>query len=177
MQREVQNDLISSALAFERAVWPEIREKLGGGRIVRVEGVDSPLARLIDGIAGIDYWQVCDAPLRMRGIGARVQFPERAGDRFPYNSFTIRFRRDSMVMTELAKRRLAIIRSNSGWLYPAITIQAYVSSRQHPSLVSAAAIATTTLYRFVDQGIPGLDYTIDRTSNATFIVVYWDDLQ
>lgn len=52
-----------------------------------------------------------------------------------------------------------------------------VSSRQHPSLVSAAAIATTTLYRFVDQGIPGLDYTIDRTSNATFIVVYWDDLQ
>jgi hypothetical protein len=118
MRAEVAAALTRSAAAFHDVVWPAISLDLGGGALVPVESVTSAgFAKQLDVLAGVDAWQVVDES-GMRPLASRVQ----AGwGRI--NTFTIRWSLPSGARTEIDKRIDAI---RDGYLYPAVTVQAYL---------------------------------------------------
>lgn len=160
MNPEVAAALTKSAAAFRDVVWPTLAADLGGGDLVPVESVASAaFAKDLDVLAGVDAWQVV-RPSGMRPLASRVQ----AGwGRI--NTFTIRYSLRSGARTEIDKRIDAI---RDGYLYPAITVQAYLDCPRKPSelfigwdgcrcpswldhpLLSAAHIDTVALYEFAD---------------------------
>jgi hypothetical protein len=136
-----ETDLSASAKAFKEIVWPKIIGMCGGGELIPVEGsTDTELAKKLDQMAGIDAWQV-QAAKGIRGIASRVQFGAA------YGSFTIRAARASGASTELEKRRYALNNPDVGYIFPALTIQAYVENDQ---LIYACIIKTADLIRSAD---------------------------
>lgn len=175
MRNEVSYDLGWSAKAFLSLVWPVIRPALGGGQLMPVEGVATkPMQVALDTLAGIDAWHIGNNGLGIRGIASRVQADTRAWD-----TFTIRYRRASGAETEYTKR-LAAMDSTKGWLYPHITIQAYLSHDKQ-QLLSCAVIRTEDLFRYAaaelgrDRGRVYMQ-TVHSDGN-TFIVVPWGSLR
>ena len=169
-------DLEASSAAFLRVVWPAIQGKFGGGAVVPVESVaDKGMATLLDQYSGIDAWHLSDGK-QIRGISSRVQWGT------PWNTFTVRLSRDSGAKTEYEKRKHDIY-SGSGWLYPHLTVQAFVGGdkTQEGPLLSAAIIKTKSLIDACDQVISGgVDPKlagIRRTGNAQFIWCGWDWLE
>jgi hypothetical protein len=155
VRTDVARDLAKSSDAFGHLVC--------GGEYVPVESVEG---RDLDALAGIDGWQVRRDLGRMRGLACRVQWTER-----PFDTFTIRLARSSGAETEYAKR-LDAIQSPDGWLYPALTVQAYVSPSQR-MLLSAAAVPTRDLYEVSG---PRLIRRNGTDGNA-FVVVPWTELK
>lgn len=152
-------DLSRSGDAFTSVVWPTVRPHLDGGDLLLMEGrPDVELARLLDMKAGIDGWQI--HPQGMRGIASRVQVG-RAWD-----TFTIRLSRDSGAATEFSKRRDAI--SSGRWVYPAVTVQAYLGGWDGPVLSVGVAL-TKDIIAFIEAGL----HEVRRTSNASFAVASW----
>jgi len=111
----------ASAAAFHDQLWPLIADELGGGRIVHVESVSDQdfFKQVLDCYSGIDTWHVDDANTRVRGLATRMQ-----KTRVLFDTFTIRFRRESGRDTEYHKR-LKTIQSLDGWLKPSVSIQGY----------------------------------------------------
>jgi len=160
MNSDVAAALTKSAAAFRDIVWPSIAADLGGGDLVPVESVASAaFAKDLDVLAGVDAWQVVKLS-GMRPLASRVQ----AGwGRI--NTFTIRYSLRSGARTEIDKRIDAI---RDGFLFPAITVQAYLDCPNKPGgdylvsdgcrcvswvdhrLLSAAHIDTVALYEFAD---------------------------
>lgn len=145
------------------------------GRLVHVEAITrSDFARDLDAGAGIDAWHVVDN-VGIRGIASRVQ--ECPSNRRPYNTFTIRRSRDSGTKTEYEKRKQAL-ESENGWLYPHLTVQAYITSKAEGTLRTVGVAKTRdvidAITNWLATGKPR--YTsvyVQRTSNATFYVVRW----
>lgn len=165
-----------SAFDFKRVVWPAISGWLGGGELIPVESVtDSKFASLLDQRSGIDAWHLSNEH-GIRGIASRVQWTTR-----PFDTFTIRVRVRSGAPTELHKRAAAIS-SNGGWLYPHLTVQAYVSERRTGRLVSVSAIPTSQLIECAQWVVanPQDDeacrprYGVRSTSDAQFAFMRWD---
>ncbi len=139
MNVAVARDLSRSAGAFADIVWPRIADELGGGALIPVEAVTATsFARDLDLLAGIDAWHIRRADGLMRGIAARVQFD------CDFRTFTIRYSRASGADTEFDKR-LRAMREYGDWLWPAVTVQAYVRESP-PTLLSAASIRTADLF-------------------------------
>lgn len=149
MRGEVARDLSKSAKAFKEIVWPEIAHWCRGGELIPVEGVtDSRMASLLDQLAGIDAWQVVDGE-GVRGIASRVQFGAS------YRSFTIRRNRvHSTRETEWQKRRRSHKNQDAGWLYPTLTVQAYIS--RDGKLLYACMARTSELFAFADDAYRGV---------------------
>lgn len=146
MQSEVARDLSWSAAVFVRAVWPVVRACCGGGDLIPVESVtEGGVAHSLDVLAGIDAWQV-HGGMGMRGIASRVQKGQA------WNTFTIRYRRASGAETEYVKRLRAMNQEGRGWLYPHLTVQAYVAE-DGATLLSAAVVQTTDLFRAAEQAV------------------------
>jgi hypothetical protein len=144
MRADVHRDLTASSQVFLSVVWPAIRPMLGGGRIRPVEGaVDKSLEHDLDTLAGIDGFQMLDRQGVMRGIASRVQWI-RPGMQ-PYRTFTIRVKRPSGAATEGEKRLHAIEHQELGFLFPNLTIQAYVSE-PFDDLLSVGIIHTRDLF-------------------------------
>lgn len=172
MRLATRRDLSDSAHDFERVVWPVIGSWCRGGEIIAVESVtETPFAALIDQKAGIDYWQLSGDGAMLRGLAVRIQWGHN------WDTFTVRAERDSGAKTELEKRIAALSDSRAGWLYPALTVQAYVERRRTGSLISAAVVRTKDLYEYVLSHDDGESWYYQRTSNATFIVVPWANLK
>ncbi len=167
MRADVGRDLASSAHDFERVVWPAVgRLFFGEGELIPVETDNGLLARRWDALAGVDAWQVRDGT-GMRGIASRVQWIRPGGS--PYNTFTVRKSRDSGALTEFEKR-LRALDNPAGWLYPVLTIQAYVAEpRGHGALLSAAAAKTADVIQMIRDGRA----RESRTWNAEFYHVAW----
>lgn len=140
-------------------VWPVVRDKCGGGVIIPVETVsDSGFAAQLDMLAGIDAWQqLVDGVAGdvLRGIATRVQF-ERC---FP--TFTVRRSLSSGRPTEYDKRRAAM--NGRGYLYPHLTVQAYVSGG---SLVLVGVAETSSVIDACSED----RVRTNRADNNTF---YW----
>lgn len=169
MRDDFRKDLDRSSTDFERIVWPEIQPVCGGGTIVCVERTygSNPL----DTCAGIDYLHVTPSN-EVRPLATRVQYGPSA-----YSSFTVREARTSGARTELAKRQEAIS-SDRGYMYPYLTIQAYVDKSRQVFL-GAGIVKTRDLYEYIGRGKRGADYEF-RTNGCdgnSFIVVWWRDLQ
>ena len=174
MRVEVATDLTRSAEAFAFSVWPVIGPMLGGGQLVSVESVAAiDFAKQLDVLAGIDAWQI-QSNARLRGLASRVQWV--TGN--PYNTFTIRKSRTSGATTEYEKRLKAINNPRAGWLFPALTVQAYIATGTD-RLLSAAGISTCDLFNFIANGTPQDHYTIRTNSQDgnEFIVVDWATLR
>jgi|SRR5262245_34891395 len=164
-----------SADAFEEIIWPEIKDHIGGGRLLSLEDGDDLVARYFDIRAGFDAIQEC-ADGRVRGIAQRCQQkPEnlkRERD-YPYNTFTIRNKRESGMTTENEKRRLAL--EEDGGLYPAITVQAYLETKTGPWMTIGFA-KTRELYKWKDDPANARNIRMGEvTSNgaASFVIVPW----
>jgi hypothetical protein len=146
MLRDVERDLTKSARVFADVVWPAVAPLCGGGDLQTVESVtEKRFTDVLDAHAGIDAWQVIKQKSVIRGIASRVQYSNR-----PYNTFTIRYRRDSGARTEYSKRREALLNREKGYLYPHLTIQAYVSN-DAKTLLDAAIICTSDLFDQADR--------------------------
>ncbi|WP_233867220.1 hypothetical protein [Paraburkholderia adhaesiva] len=181
MTPDVAHDLSRSARVFSAVVWPIVAPACGGGELVPVEAVSgTDLAWRLDALAGIDAWQTREDGA-MRGIASRVQWMRP--DQTPWDTFTIRFERASGSATEFAKRLYAIGHPEQGWLYPALTVQAYVGMEDE-RLLSWAAVHTRDLYTraqvLMRQGIGTLPcydarrgYGQQCTTNAAFLALAW----
>jgi len=171
-----QQDLTSSAEAFMRVVWPAIKGRLGGGEIVPVESVaDKGMATMLDQRSGIDAWHL-STDKQVRGIASRVQWGT------PWDTFTVRYSRDSGAKTEYEKRKNDI-NSSSGWLYPHLTVQAFIAGKKSECgpLLSVGIIKTRSLIDACDQIVAGNVQKnfggIRPTGNATFIWAKWSWLK
>lgn len=163
-----REDLDKSTKLWQTLVWPVVRGALRGGELLRMEGSPEKIAYLLDVRAGIDGFQVHDTH-GLRGIASRVQVTSR-----PYNTFTIRTERESGVDTEYIKRRDAIT-SQDGWLYPALTIHAYVKTWDGP-LLSAGVAYTSDIIECIERGWCTFN-SVTRNGAATFAVVDWQEMK
>lgn len=175
---DFQRDLEASSSDFLRVVWPAIGPLVGGGEIVPVESVaDKGMATMLDQRSGIDAWHL-SRDKQVRGIASRVQWGSTA-----WNTFTVRYARHSGASTEYEKRKNDIY-ADAGWLYPHLTVQAYIGGSKAASgdLLSVAVIKTKSLIDACDQVIRG---EVDKrkeggfrdAGNATFIWLGWAWLQ
>jgi len=177
MRANVCTDLNDSSRAFLMAVWPKIKMACGGGDIRPVEILDDiEIAKQLDTLAGIDVWQT-KTDIGVRGIASRVQFGDKA-----WNTFTIRLARESGSATEYEKRLDAI--ETGRFIYPYLTVQAYVTARNNPTLLSCAVCKTKDLYGFVEyrktiENPIKPKKSIDKTTGqwATFYCVDWLELK
>ncbi len=169
MRDDVRRDLSDSARAFIDVVWPTVGQWCRGGRIVSTE--TDPSGRMFDLMAGIDAWQVCDDTGTMRGIASRVQFGAA------YDSFTVRFSRASGATTEFEKRVETLLDQNAGWLFPALTIQAYIDRRGGSELQHACMTATRDLFRYILEHNGGRNMRRNPQDGNMFIVVWCKDLE
>jgi len=170
---DFKSDLEASSNDFLRVVWPAIKSSVGGGEIVPVESVaDKGMATMLDQRSGIDAWHL-SKDKQVRGVASRVQWTHK-----PWNTFTVRYTRDSGAKTEFEKRKHDIA-SGAGWLYPHLTVQAFIEGSKASSgdLMSVAVIKTKSLIDACEQILEGSvdkkDGGVRRTSNAAFIWASW----
>ena len=168
MRSEIRRDLTRSAQALADVVWPQISQPwFGGGEVVPVEtATDVKIAKALDVFAGIDLWL-----LRKDGItpiASRVQFPDGRS----YNTFTIRSWRKSGNDVELQRRLRALKEVQRGYLFPHVTIQAYVDNNSN-RLIAAACVLTKDLFEHVDE----YDDVTNRDGQSGFKVAGWSLLE
>lgn len=137
------NHLLSkSASDFVNIVWPAVKglPLIGGGQLQPVEvSSDAEFAKTLDMLAGIDAWQVLTSPVAMRGLASRVQWGQAR------NTFTVRIALPSGAETEYHKRIRALDNQEQGYLYPHLTVQAYID-QVGGTLLSAAVVRTADLF-------------------------------
>jgi ribosomal protein L21E len=139
-----------------------------GGDLVNIETNDSQLANMFDQYSGIDAFQVVDKQLR--GVAIRVQWGNA------WNTFTIRYKRASGAKTEYQKRSEAIL-NNKGYLYPYLTIQAYLDKRGNTGeILSCCVIKTEDLYKYLFSNMPSLK-TRKCPEGNEFLYVDFDELK
>ena len=166
--RNFESDMKWSARLFQTDVWPLIRQHLGNGDLLQMEGrPDTELGRTLDMLAGIDGWHIHGHG--MRGIASRVQETSKSWD-----TFTVRMSRDSGAVTEFEKRKLAISESDRGWIYPALTVQAYSLTRTGP-VFSCGIAKTQDIIDFIEMDLH--EKPLKRTTNACFAVCSWEKMQ
>ena len=171
MSTDIEKSIKQSSLAFEKYVWPMIKESIGGGEIMAVEGVyDNDMAKKLDTISGIDIWQIVDNQKGIRGIANRIQPTGRSWD-----TFTVRRSLKSGNETEYHKRIRALMHPELGYLYPQITIQAYMNKGYNPPILSAGLIRTKDLFDALIQNITSCEVKTVEGGNTMF-VVKWGDL-
>ncbi len=147
MRADVHRDLTASSRVFVDVVWPAISHIMGGGQLKPVEGnAGKGLEQDLDTLAGIDGFQMLDNLGVMRSIATRVQWMPVGYS--PYRTFTIRTRRPNGARTEREKRLHAINHRDLGYLYPHITVQAYVR-KDMDELLSVGIIRTIDLFACV----------------------------
>ena len=134
--------LSQSASDFVNIVWPAVKDLplIGGGQLQPVEASsDAEFAKTLDMLAGIDAWQVLSSPAAMRGLASRIQWGQAR------NSFTVRIALPSGAETEYHKRIRALDQPELGFLYPHLTVQAYLD-QAGGALRSAAVVRTADLF-------------------------------
>jgi hypothetical protein len=137
----IEKTIEDSSKAFLNIVWPSISEFVGGGDAIPVEGVTTDLMRKkLDMLAGIDFWQIMDNDMGVRGIASRCQPISK-----DYHTFTIRCKLVTGNETEYQKRLRAINGDIEGLIYPSITVQSYLTSFDG-DLISVGVIHTKALY-------------------------------
>lgn len=178
-QHLIVKALSDSASDFLNIVWPSIAALplVGGGQLQPVEAVaEKNFKDQLDLLAGIDAWQIKSNPSAIRGLASRVQWGE------PRKTFTIRTRAKGGGETELAKRARAIENRDEGYLYPHLTVQAYLD-KKGGNLLCAAVIKTTDLIsraNFLQTNMKRngnwFGY-IENADGSQFMYIAWDDLR
>lgn len=134
------------------------------GDIVDIETSDSQLAKLFDQYSGIDAIQIINQQLR--AVAIRVQWGNA------WDTFTIRYKRSSGAKTEYQKRADAVL-SDKGYLYPYLTIQAYLDKRgDSTKILSCGVVKTEDLYKFMFKNMPYLNKRVCPEGNEFIYVSF-----
>jgi len=139
--QHILDGLSNSASDFANIVWPSISsaQGIGGGQIIPVEAVSSEeFSSELDVLAGVDAWQIVANNRGVRGIASRIQWGR------DYRSFSIRYSTPSGAETEFQKRLRALSNPDEGYLFPHLTVQAFLD-KKGGQLLSVAAIPTRHL--------------------------------
>lgn len=163
--RTFEEDMQWSETILHKEVWPAIKRCVGG-EMVSVEAEKTSLARKLDISAGIDA--LIQYERGIKSLASRIQ---RTSSSKPFDSFTIRASRKSGAQTEFSKRASAIF-SGIG-MYPAFTMQAYVTERE--KFLSAAIIKTDHLYRYLFS--PDSIVELKEIDDSKFLFVRWQYLE
>lgn len=155
-------DLNDSIKALE-TIKEDIIPKLIDGKIYSIENNDNEILMLIDKFSGIDY--IRHDKKGLQGIAARVQWGNA------WNTFTIRSVRHTGTQTELNKRLYQIA---NGYLYPALTLQAYFDNKENNKLLSIAVIKTKTLYQLF---LNSPELFSKRKSDNEFVFIEWNKIK
>jgi hypothetical protein len=157
MYNKWTTDLGVSIKALSRV--KPIIESLLSGKIHNIESSNDEILILLDSKSGIDY--IIEDNVGLKGISARVQFEK------VYNTFTIRYKRESNTKTEYQKR---VDQISDGYFFPAITMQAYFDNRHDLNIQTMAFCMTRDLYNFLEYNS---DKVITKKSDNLFKVVSW----
>lgn len=161
-----KDTLKRSSEDFDRLVKP-IASRILRGHFEIVESVTAtPTAQALDTMAGIDIWFV-NTTGGIRGIANRVQW----GDTY-WRTFTVRKETARGGVTEYAKRMRALAKE---WLYPILTLQAYVTS-DRSRLLGFGVAKTRDILSLIDPDNDGTRHTSKYNRPASFYVVKWDDI-
>ncbi len=172
VREEVKRDLNESGYDFVHTVWPAVSGYYEGGELYPVETArESGFISKLDTCSGIDAFQFLESRHMLRGIASRVQY----GSRY-YPTFTLRYRRSNGAVTEFEKRLHAIQHVEQGYIYPHLTIQAYMS-RPSGKLLAVAATETKSLYLYAQKyrEVRSRVYQQrNRSDGNSFLVVLWE---
>jgi len=158
--------LSRSSQDFDRLVKP-IASRILRGHFEIVESVTAtPTAQALDTMAGIDIWLVHTTG-GIRGIANRVQW----GDTY-WRTFTIRKETARGGVTEYDKRIRAIAKE---WLYPILTLQAYITA-DRASLLGFGVARTRDILSLIDPQDCETRSTAKYDRPASFYIINWDDL-
>lgn len=155
---------LSNAVAALESIRETILPKIITGRILTVEGSDNEVLILLDEFSGIDYIKHDSEGLQ--GIAARVQFGSN------YESFTIRYKRASGVVTEYEKRLKQI---REGYFYPTLTMQAYFDNVNDKNLLSVSIMRTDDLFAEIERNPKARTFTNAKDGNI-FKALFWRDI-
>lgn len=169
LNEQVKRDLSRSANVLVNKIVPILEQVYKNSRYICLETINQEFAKDFDVRAGIDAWQIIDD--KIRGIGSRIQHgvlgkKDSTGNIYPYDTFTIRIRRDSGAKTEYEKRK-EVINNNEGWIYPYFTLHAYTD--ENDNLLQFALAETTDLIDIINNK----KHKERRTNNATFGYIEW----
>ena len=138
------------------------------GDLIDIETKDTELAKLFDQYSGIDAVQVVNRQLR--AVAIRVQWGKA------WDTFTKRYKRKNGSKTEYQKRAEAIL-NDRGYLYPYLTIQAYLDKRgDATSLLSCGVVKTKDLYQYMFSNMPSIRSEVCPEGN-TFLHIKFAELQ
>ncbi len=173
-------NLSASAADFVHTVWPAIQHDplVGGGKIRPVEAnAARDFKDELDLLAGIDAWQVMNQPGAIRGLASRVQWTEEN-----HRSFTTRYARPSGAETEYQKRLMALNARQDGYVFPHLTVQAFLTG-QGGRLRSAAVVKTEDLMRAAQFIVtnaktprPAFYGMVPQPDGGQFLYLKWDYL-
>lgn len=167
MHEGIFKKLRQSAADFSRAVWPIVRNWMGGGKLEPVEAVcAADFASSLDVLAGIDAWQTVQPGGGVRGIASRIQYLQT-----PYATFTVRYRRKSGAETEFEKRLRAIEDPAACWLFPKFTVQAYLDQRGGSPLYVCQA-DTRNLFTYIKTNRDEVEERTNPQDGTEFLVVW-----
>ena len=151
------------------AAEPIIKKLLGfsEGQIIDVENQDNDTCKHLDLQCGIDYLVYFKG--LTDGLAWRAQ--QEHSIYGPYNSFTIRKKRESGATTEYEKRNYAI---QHNALYPKYTAQAFYS-RRNGALMSLAIAKTADIIECITKGLCTENKTGQQEiGQAEFYTVWWN---
>ncbi len=171
MREEVAKSLRESAEDMQNTVWPSIADLCRGGVFHPVESViDRGFITKLDMYSGIDGFQELPELGVMRGIACRVQYVKKA-----YPSFTLRYSRSTKARTEFEKRLYAILNEDDGYLYPHLTIQAYMT-KHNGQLLSVGIAKTKQLYLYTQKYLNDFRRVTKKPNpedGNEFLAVWW----
>lgn len=160
-----------NAMKYVDKAKPIIAKLLNGGEVLRVEGEDNDVCKMLDQTCGTDYFQVYKGKNIVWGVASRFQRIPSGRD--PYNTFTIRKERESGGKTELEKRKYAI--EHNG-VYPFLTLQAYYRDVDG-EIMSLGIAKTTDVMKAAESKMASERKTgEDKIGQAVFICVKWSDM-
>lgn len=166
------------------------------------EKIVSELLKNLDTLSGIDYWVLVKkrkngktkldpfgsevwhgngAPVKeetdkgMEAVASRVQYMDQYDRDEPWNTFTVRYERESGQETELEKRKRAI---EYGFTSPHWAIHAYLD-KEGGKLLTVGMCLMSELISYVDKNKENLQLrkSDDNGHKALFFYVPWSNLK
>lgn len=181
-KKHVEREMRLSASNVRNIVWPIVAPMLGGGELLSVEEEkDSKLARELDRIAGIDFFQVRREE-GMRAIMCRNKYGKN------YQAFDIRVACGDSENSQLLKL-LRILNKDPSLIFPHLNIQAYLTKREGGQLIEVGIVELVPFVEYLEERLA--EYLDEkRSSNLRvisnyksagdsnpFIVIPWKELQ
>lgn len=178
-QTKIDSDKSYSSKVFVESVTPHLMYMLDMSgvrdKFIPVESRDmanDPLMKTLD-FAGIDYLMIRGH--NIYGVSARVQFI--AEDRLPYNTFTIRAKRNKGGKHSESESFLQPSAAEVRPLSSSYTVQSYVS-RDSNKILSIGIVRTEDLYAFYAENEASLEEKRSFSPDSNhFNAIKWSDLK